>query len=379
MDILDAVITDLKPNPRFEKLSEFCADSSIILYGAGLTGRHILKTLQKYNINPLFIADDTPSKQGTKLDGIDIVSLDYLRSVKKPYALIVTMLNPQMSFQSLKISLNEKGIDNVFSFIELLFLFPDDLLPYFHFGTNEALLQDTNSIRKALHLFSEPLSKEIFIRNLDFRLNLNFERLPVGDKDEYFPSSIIDIPEGAVFFDCGAFDGDTLRSFISRNKNFDIAFAFEPDPENFNKLLNYCSGIESELSKKIYVFNYGISSRHDFLKFNSLNNMASSIAEEGNVVIQTLDLDSLFLPLLKNYSGSIFIKMDIEGEEPKALEGCKRLIKEKQPHLAISSYHNSDDLWNIPLFINSINPAYKFFLRQHGNDSMDLVLYAIAG
>jgi hypothetical protein len=70
--------------------------------------------------------------------------------------------------------------------------------------------------------------------------------------------------------------------------------------------------------------------------------------------------------------------MDIEGEEPNALIGCKLLMQQLNPHLAISIYHNYDDLWRIPLYIQSINPGYKFFLRQHGNDSMDLVLYAVA-
>lgn len=377
MRSLESILSDVKPNTRLEELSAFCKTSSIVLYGAGLTGKKILRKLQERDVHPLFVVDDTPSKQGTELDGVSIVPLHRLETIETSYALIVTMLNPQMNFHSLQLSLQQKGIKNVYSFIELSFLFPGDLLPYFHFDVKDELLQDTNAIQRALSLFSDSASKEIFVKNLDFRLNLDFSIIPVGDKDEYFPPSIVEIPDKSIFFDCGAFDGDTIKSFVNRKQQFDAVYAFEPDPENFNSLLHYCSGANSKIAEKIYVFNYGLSSKHSFLKFNSLSNMASSIADEGNVIIQTIDLDSFFLPIVKDYLGNIFIKMDIEGEEPKALEGCRQLISQKQPHLAISIYHNPNDLWEIPLYIHSINPSYKFQLRQHGNDSMDLVLYAI--
>ena len=35
-----------------------------------------------------------------------------------------------------------------------------------------------------------------------------------------------------------------------------------------------------------------------------------------------------------------FIKMDIEGAEPKALIGAERTIREHRPQLAISVYHD---------------------------------------
>jgi FkbM family methyltransferase len=361
-------------------LWKFCQESKIVLYGAGLTGKTVLSKLRNHGISPLYFVDDTPSKQGTTIDGLTVISTTQLNEAAEEYALVVTMLNPDFNFHSLKTKLVNHGIKNVFSFLELSFLYPSDFLPYFHFDTKEKILEDPVAIRNAYMLFAEPLSRDLYLKNLYFRLNLDFEKIPVGDKDPYFPDSLFNVKGPAVFFDCGAYDGDTVKSFIERNREFDAAYAFEPDPENFNKLLNYAAFTDKAVSEKIFAYNFGLSSRHSYLKFNSLNNMASAISEngEGNVIIQTIDLDSVFLPLLKDYQGQVFIKMDIEGEEPNALIGCKLLMQQLNPHLAISIYHNYDDLWRIPLYIRSINPGYKFFLRQHGNDSMDLVLYAVA-
>jgi len=375
MNLLDKILES--PNSwDKEELNSFCKNSKIVLYGAGLTGKTILKELQKNGINPLFVADDTVLKEGTFIEGVIIKPLLAVKEIKEPYALIVTMMNPQMDFYSLRASLNNNGIKHVFSFLEFSFLFPDNLLPYFHFDKKENLIKDKENMIKSLALFSDELSQNIFFKNIQFRLTLDFSVIPIGDKDDYFPDSLIKISDNCIFFDCGAFDGDTIKSFLKRKQNFDKVYAFEPDSESFNKLINYCAGLDRKTSKNIFVFNNGLGAGHNFLKFNSLSNMASSINEDGNVIIQTFDLDEFFLPMLLDYTGSIFLKMDIEGAEPDALKGCKELIEKKAPYMAISIYHNPNDLWNIPLYIKSVNANYTFYLRQHGNDSMDLVLYA---
>lgn len=42
-------------------------------------------------------------------------------------------------------------------------------------------------------------------------------------------------------------------------------------------------------------------------------------------------------------SGIDFIKMDIEGAEPEAIEGSEEVLKDHRPHLAIAAYHKRRD------------------------------------
>jgi hypothetical protein len=72
-----------------------------------------------------------------------------------------------------------------------------------------------------------------------------------------------------------------------------------------------------------------------------------------------------------------YVKMDIEGSEPEALAGARKIVAEHSPVLAISCYHRQDHLWKIPLQIASLNPNYRFHLRPHDLEMWDLICYAI--
>ena len=60
--------------------------------------------------------------------------------------------------------------------------------------------------------------------------------------------------------------------------------------------------------------------------------------------------------------------MDIEGAEQGALAGCARHIREDRPKLALSVYHNFEDLWKLPRMIEDLVPGYRFYFRYHGGD-----------
>ena len=73
-----------------------------------------------------------------------------------------------------------------------------------------------------------------------------------------------------------------------------------------------------------------------------------------------------------------FIKMDIEGEEIRALNGAKKLILDSRPELAICVYHYINHFWEIPNLLHDWNLGYKFYMRTHSSGCMETVLYAIA-
>lgn len=58
-----------------------------------------------------------------------------------------------------------------------------------------------------------------------------------------------------------------------------------------------------------------------------------------------------------------FIKMDIEGAEPKALAGAGRTIAAFKPRMAICVYHGHDDERLVPAAVAASHGGYRMFFR----------------
>ena len=189
----------------------------------------------------------------------------------------------------------------------------------------------------------------------------NFENI-------YFPTDIIKLNSNETFIDCGAYIGDTVEKFLlESNYNYDGIVAFEPDKYNFEKLKKFAKKYE-----RIYCFPYGTWIKNGTLKFNSGNRGGSSICDEGNNTIKVVNLDSV-----KECEKSTFIKMDIEGSELECLKGAENIILKNKPKLAICIYHSDNDMIDIIEYIHKLIPEYKIYLRQHGINEADTVIYCI--
>ena len=348
--------------------------NNFLLFGVGMIGLSTLQKLIDKDISPIAMIDDTPSKIGSKVKGINVISSKEALQNYSDKIIVVTILNSNMDFLSFKDKLIDIGFNKVYSFIDLYHSLPDIFLPFMHFNKSDFFEQNLPLINKSFQLFKEQKSKDIFLKNLDFRVNLNYKSLLKGDFDEYFPINLFETNNAKTFIDCGAYDADSILKFNSKFSKLDCVIAYEPDIVNFGKLIVNCSE-NKLLTKNIFYFNAGVWKFQDYMKFDSTENMASNLSEHGEKIIQVLDLDSSALPFINDQSNDIFLKMDIEGAEPHAIIGAKKLILNNSVNLAISIYHNPEDLFNIPLMISELNKNYDYYLRQHGNDSMDLVLY----
>ena len=98
---------------------------------------------------------------------------------------------------------------------------------------------------------------------------------------------------------------------------------------------------------------------------------SSTISHEGREV-HVFKPDEVLLFAKPN-----FIKMDIEGAELPALKGTEKTIRKYKPLMAISVYHNAEDLWEIPFWIKGKFPFYEFKLRLHGHMLNEIILYCI--
>ena len=147
-------------------------------------------------------------------------------------------------------------------------------------------------------------------------------------------------------------------------------YAFEPDPENYkvcqrNKEKYHFSQAE--------ILPFGAWSEDTTLHFTALGSGISRVSDIGEVAVPVRAIDHV-IPLEEQIT---FIKMDIEGSELEALKGARETIQRCKPKLAICIYHKPEDMTEIPLYIHSLVPEYKFYVRHHSNCFSETVLYAI--
>ena len=68
--------------------------------------------------------------------------------------------------------------------------------------------------------------------------------------------------------------------------------------------------------------------------------------------------------------------MDVEGAELRALRGAEMTIREHRPKLAISVYHQPEDIYSIPRFLAELGVGYTFYLDHFTTHGEETVLFA---
>lgn len=192
--------------------------------------------------------------------------------------------------------------------------------------------------------------------------------------EQYFPKDIIKLTQQEVVIDCGAFTGDTLENFSKLVNSFKKYYLCEPNKNNMQQIYNIISKVENK-GEVIYV-PVGLSNSRGHAYFCGSLGSGSMIVKESSDINNYIELDCID-NIVEIKDKITFIKMDIEGEELKALEGAKKIIKRDRPKLAISVYHKKEDLITIPQYLKELVSEYKLYLRAHFPIASELVLYAV--
>ncbi len=374
-DILhDKLKKFLESNHSNSKLDiSYLKQLPILLYGSGYLGKRALSGLKKLGLRPLAFIDDDKKVYGNKIDGLKILSLDDVTSnYHKDIIIIVTIWHPTHSYLDTKKKLETIKIKNIYHYMDLVSAFPDTLRYYSMFDSPQKILSNNTKVKKAFSLLDDNESKDLFIKYLKWRLTCDFSIQPQKiEKNQYLLDNLFKFNNNDIIIDCGAYNGDTLSSFLAKNKeNFKLFIAIEPDRLNYAKLKKLVSQLDKK--NRIKIINAAVSNKNEKIQFKSTGNMSSAINEKRNDEINSITLDKLCNKIIPTY-----IKMDIEGAEKDALKGAKKIIYNGKTIFAVSIYHRQSDIYEIPLFINRYNSNYNFYLRSHGKDFVDSVLYAV--
>ena len=351
--------------------------SRMVLFGAGSMGRRVLARLRQDGIDPLAFADNQANNWGKTIDGLPVLRPDEAaRCYGRDATFIVTIYNNSHNYLATRHQLLTLGCDNIVSLVPLRWKYHETFLPYFRDDLPHHVLLQADAILAALTLWSDAESQREYVAQIAWRLHGDFDALgPPLCGQQYFPAGLFRLTADEFFVDAGAYDGDTLRQFFAQQgTDFRGALALEPDPDNFRRLTAFRSTLTDSLQNKIEAQPLAIGNRSCILRFAAGDGTSSAVSAGGSVEVACVRLDDLLLDRRPTY-----IKMDIEGAEPDAIDGCQRVLREDCPVLAACVYHAQHHLWTIPELIHRLAPSYRLFLRPHMFECWETVCYAVPG
>jgi FkbM family methyltransferase len=339
----------------------------IAVIGAAGEGLRLAEIAKDHDIEIAAHADDNPSKIGQRIGKCVIQAVAHLSNLDRAIPIVIASHRTLRATEQLR----SMGFRIVLPFAALQVMAPDLFPPHmFYDGLLEDLAGNADQYSWLNKNLADQRSRDVLEAVLDYRQTLDAEVLaPVLDDDDlYAPKVLFEFSEHESYIDGGSYDGDTIRSFITRvNNRFDDIFAFEPDPVTFKKLRNKFAA-----EKRVHPFHAGLFSKKGTLKFRDDASRGATFAADGEIEMPITTIDAALAGKRVTY-----IKLNIEGAEIDALNGARSTITKFLPRLAISVYHRPTDLWQIPQLVRGLNADYDLYLRQHDGGIIETVLYAL--
>ena len=330
-------------------------NKKIVLYGMGDGAVKLLRILEKEELQcfGIFASDDFVRHQSFM--GFTVKSLSELEDELGGFTVLSAFATrlPEVMENFKRISLCHE-----------LFI-PDinvsgDYLELFDRAFFEEHLERIQKAHDALDDYGKEFFKTLISYKFTGRLEY-LERLESLREKAHFP---YDKNKITSFADFGAYTGDTVKEAIALYPRLEKISAFEPDPKSFSKLLRNTENENAEIhAVNALVWNENTSlvlcsggAMNTIIEKNVTS--SSDFQKKKCLNVRAVKGDDA-LPFLPD-----LIKMDVEGCETEAIEGCSKIISESAPILRISIYHNHRDLFAIHEKISALHGGYRYTLRQ---------------
>ncbi|MDB4945561.1 MAG: methyltransferase FkbM family [Labilithrix sp.] len=386
---LEALLSETVPDARARAAAAFdvvagSPDAPIVLFGAGGLGRRVADGLARAGRPAVAFADNDPARAGTTHAGLPVLATaDAIARHPDAVFVVAVWRSPASERMSDRIArLEQAGAKRVTSFVTLGWKYPEALLPYYSMDLPHRVLEARDDVLRAFDLLADEPSRREYVAHVRLRLHLDFAGLGTpATETEYFAPDVFRLAPDERFVDCGAYDGDTMRSFLSVVPGGAAfggrAIAFEPDRTSFDRLATWRASLDEPLRERVEVVRAGVGAGRETLTFQDGGGTGSSFAggagsASAAVQIEIVPLDEAALPMRPT-----LLKVDVEGFEPDVLEGARQLVSTLAPTMALCVYHRQDHPWRIPLLVAAMHPGYRFTLRSYCLDGWDLVLYCV--
>jgi FkbM family methyltransferase len=364
---------------RFHAADVLDGARDVLLYGAGNTGRKVLRAIRGAGGTVRAFLDAGARVPG-EVDGIPV-----LAPFPNPFGpdaagvpVVLTVFNRDADTVAIGRSLHRHGYGPIVSYPALHARFHDRLGDDFWLGAPGLVERNLDRIAEVERLFRDDTSRAVYRSLIALYGSRDPGAAPVRDPrdTEYLPTDVPGWPPAASLrlVDCGAYDGDTLQRFRAAGIPIEAAACFEPDPGNYGLLCARVAGWVAGERAGISLWPCGVAAHTGTVAFDDGLGESSHVSDSASgrpVTCVALD-DALpgFAPNL--------VKLDVEGAEESALRGMVRMAAAHRPALAVSVYHRPADLWELPAQVDAWGLGYRFHLRSCGFNGFDTVCYAVA-
>ncbi len=337
------------------------------IFGAGeYTRVYLLPTLESKGYIPEFIIDTYSTEDS--VNGYKVYRPDILKRVSNKFILLSGQYYASMY-------LNNMDCDNTFISQRAI---SDFFVPYFEDFFSFSAIPDINDLNNAISIFDDSLSKKIFLKKIFYYLGKEIDFNDVCEDDLYFPVNLMNMIDYKVFVDCGAYIGDTFEIWLDHVKkmNNDEIEYYGFEPSNFHAdLQKTIDSVDMDFKRVARKLAVGDQRKKSlFINSGEMSRVFYDHVDKHDSEVDVTTLDDF----CAEYAVCpTCIKMDIEGYELNAIIGSQEVMKRYKPSLIITVYHKANDIIEIPLKIKEINPDYKFFLRHHGRNVAETVLYCV--
>ena len=359
----------------------------ILLYGAGNFGRKVAVSLAAMGYTVSGFIDQSPGV--AEWMGLPIHSWEAAVSlgVLAETQVLCTVFNRLHAYQALYETAMAHGCSDL--------LMPWHYYPMmagslgWQYWLAEEPLQVGNEtvldarVSRLTAMLADDESKTILSRTLAFRggKDLAYSTY-VSSEPQYFNQLTLcadRLPDQLVYLDVGAYDGDSLME-LSGLANLKRAILFEPSHLNADRLrlrtmdwLAWNPGVELE------ILPMALGNHHGLMALQGEGEAAAVVADLAED--EVLDSAAILVARADDLYPSLtvdFVKIDAEGSDLGCIHGMANLLRRSRPVVAISVYHRTEDLLEIPLAMYSLYGGNcDYYLRQHYCNSFDCVLYVV--
>ncbi|MBQ9922118.1 MAG: FkbM family methyltransferase [Clostridia bacterium] len=348
---MDKLRQFLKEDPS-HTLWEYLKETSkpIMIYGMGDGAEKIITVLEKKGIEYKDIFASDGFVRGHSFRGKRVKSFSEIKEQYENFIILLSFASKQPETVQMLHDLSEK--------YELYAPDVNVSGDYTEVFDREYYEKHANELSEAFSLFEQE-AKEIFALTVDFKISGKLCYLKEIDRHLKPCGSYYNMSGVYSYIDLGAYNGDTLKNAMEIYPNLTSAYAVEPDEKNFRKLSAYADTLDID----VHVYNNAawndiceLTLHMGFGMNTTLGNIGNGMQKKKDKIVKTITADSI------TQSADV-VKYDVEGSECEALEGTRRIITEHNPVLIVSVYHNNNDLYRLPLLINSYG-KYKFHLNR---------------